>query len=150
VNSDVLIGLDLRTVVERHRSTNAAATLVLRGDPEADRYGAIELSRDGRVQKFLHHSAAATGSAGPLEKFMFTGVQVLEPEIFDYMEGEASRRFGTTTSTYPKMLTGGANLQGFVFDGFWHDLGTPESIRRAEAKLASGDVRLGYLGATQA
>jgi len=75
---------------------------------------------------------------------------VLEPKVFDYMEGEESRRFGTTTTTYPKMLTAGANLQGFVFDGFWHDLGTPDSIRRAEAKLASGDANLGYLGPPQA
>jgi len=146
VNSDVLIGLDLRAAVERHRTSGAAATLVLRADPDADRYGAIELSRDGRVQKFLHHSGPSIGSAGPLEKYMFTGVQVLEPKVFDYMEGEESRRFGTTTATYPKMLTAGANLQGFVFDGFWHDLGTPDSIRRAEAKLASGDVNLGYIG----
>ncbi len=150
VNSDVLIALDLNAVVERHRLTGAAATLVLRADPEADRYGAVELSRDGRVQKFLHHAAPASGSAGPLEKFMFTGVQVLEPRIFGYMEGEPSRRFGTTTATYPKMLRSGENLQGFVFEGFWHDLGTPESIRRAEAKLASGGVRLGYLDSSQA
>jgi len=149
VNSDVLIDLDLRAVIERHLSTRAAATLVLRADPDADRYGAIELSRDGRVQKFLHHVAASSGSAGPLNKFMFTGVQVLEPRIFDYMESETSRRFGTTTATYPKMLLDGANLQGFAFDGFWHDLGTPESIRSAEAKLAAGRARLRYLGSPQ-
>ena len=81
---------------------------------------------------------------------MFTGVQVLEPQVFDYMDGEESRRFGTTTATYPKMLLDGANLQGFVFDGFWHDLGTPDSIRRAEAKLASGDAQLRYLKSPQA
>src|SRR4051812_6085857 len=107
VNSDVLIDLDLKAVIERHRARGAVATLVLRADADADRYGAIEISQDGRVQKFLQHRAPSIASAGPLGKFMFTGVQVLEPWVFEYMAGEQSRRFGTTTSTYPKMLIDG-------------------------------------------
>jgi mannose-1-phosphate guanylyltransferase len=145
INSDVLIDLDLQAVIERHRASRAAATLVLRKDPDADRYGAIEISRDGRVRRFLKHEAPSMASAGPLEKFMFTGVQILEPRIFDFMAGEGSRRFGTTTSTYPKMLTEDLRLEGFVFDGFWQDLGTPQRIQEAEARLASGAAQLRYI-----
>lgn len=145
INSDVLIDVDLRAVIERHRSRRAAATLVLRKDPAADRYGAIEISRDGRVERFLKYEAPTLAAAGPLEKFMFTGVQVLEPGIFDIMADETSRRFGTTTSTYPKMLMKGMPLEGFVFGGLWQDLGTPERIQEAEARLAAGAAKLSYL-----
>ncbi|HTM10275.1 MAG TPA: nucleotidyltransferase family protein [Verrucomicrobiae bacterium] len=145
INSDVLIDLDLQRAIERHRASRAAATFVLRKDADADRYGAIEISGDGRVQKFLKYEAPSIAAAGPLEKFMFTGVQILEPVIFDFMAEEQSRRFGTTTATYPKMLVRGERLEGFVFDGFWQDLGTPQRIFEAEAKLASGEAKLGYL-----
>ena len=145
INSDVLIDVDLRAVIDRHRTSRAAATLVLRKDPAADRYGAIEISCGGRVERFLHYEAPTLAAAGPLEKFMFTGVQILEPGIFDVMAGETSRRFGTTTSTYPKMLMRGMPLEGFVFDGLWQDLGTPERIGEAETKLAGGTVKLSYL-----
>jgi len=129
----------------RHRARRAAATLVLRKDAAADRYGAIEISAGGRIERFLKYEAPSIASAGPLEKFMFTGVQIVEPVIFDLMAEESSRRFGTTTSTYPKMLMRGLRLDGYVFDGFWQDLGTPDRIAEAEAKLAAGAAKLSYL-----
>lgn len=143
VNGDVVIDLDLGQVIDRHREDGAAATLVLRPDADADRYGAIEISADRRVRKFLHHQAP--GAPGPLTKLMFTGVQVLSPKIFDYMERGAAPRFGTTKDTYPKMLAGGERLYGFSFAGFWQDLGTPERIKEAEARLAGGKAPLHYL-----
>jgi NDP-sugar pyrophosphorylase family protein len=43
------------------------------------------------------------------------------------------------------MLNGGESLYGFLFEGFWQDLGSAERIKEAETKLASGAVRLHYL-----
>jgi mannose-1-phosphate guanylyltransferase/phosphomannomutase len=75
---------------------------------------------------------------------MFTGLQVLEPAVFDFMS-DAARKFSTTRETYPKMLAAGAPLAGFCFQGFWQDLGTAERIREAETTLASGRTALHYL-----
>ena len=144
INGDVVIDLDLGAVIDRHREDGAAATLVLRPDADADRYGAIEISADRRVRKFLNYQAPP-GPSGPLTKLMFTGVQILNPTIFDYLAREESPRFGTTRDTYPKMLVGGESLYGFPFEGFWQDLGTPERIRQAEARMADGEARLRYL-----
>jgi NDP-sugar pyrophosphorylase family protein len=144
VNADVMIDLPLQQVIDRHRERGAAATLVLRPDADADRYGAIEISPDGNVQKFLQYRAPSFSTAGALTKLMFTGVQVVEPKIFDYMV-EDSLRFGTTKSTYPRMLTHGETLFGFCFQGFWQDLGTPERIKEAEEKLARGKATLHFL-----
>ena len=147
INSDVIIDLPLTEMIEAHRRTGAVATLVLREDPDADRYGAIHTSRDLRVQRFLSRAARAAASSGPLTKYMFTGVQLLEPKVFDFMEPEAaSPAFGITKVTYPKMLEAGAALYGFPFAGYWQDLGTFERIREMERKIASGEVKLHYLG----
>ena len=145
INSDVIIDLPLQDVIDQHRNHGAAATLVLRLDAEADRYGSIEISADLRIQRFLGYQAPSTRAVGSLRKLMFTGVQILEPKVFDYMTGEDSPSFSTTKVTYPKMLTQGESLYGFPFEGFWQDLGTPERIREAERKLATGEVKLHYL-----
>ena len=42
INGDTLIGLDLPAFFEFHRSQNGVATLVLRDDPQAERWGAVE------------------------------------------------------------------------------------------------------------
>jgi len=145
INSDVIIDLPLSDVLDRHQKHGATATLVLRLDPEADRYGPIEISTDLRIQSFLSHRAPQRGPTGALTKFMFTGVQILEPKVFEYMEMESAPRFSTTKVTYPRMLTRGEALYGFPFEGYWQDLGTAERIKEAEEKLMRGEVKLHYL-----
>ncbi|HUK42062.1 MAG TPA: NDP-sugar synthase [Candidatus Acidoferrales bacterium] len=144
INTDVLIDLPLDKLTTFHHQNQAAATLVLRPDELADQYGSIEIDPDGRIFRFLE-----TQKPGPppvsATKLMFTGVQILEPRIFDYMNTEGLQKFGTTKHTYPKMLREGEKLYGFFFDGLWQDLGTVDRIRKAEEALARGQARLRYL-----
>ena len=76
---------------------------------------------------------------------MFTGVQILEPRVFDYMDGGGLKKFSTTRETYPRMLRAGERLYGYCFEGFWQDLGTRERIEEAEQKLSSGQAQLHFL-----
>lgn len=145
INTDALIDLNLSELIDFHRLRRAAATLVLRPDPEADRYGSMDIDAQGRIQRFLT-SEIKTKSAGPTRKLMFTGVQLLEPKIFDFMEGAgAAEKFSTTRQTYPRMLLADEPLFGYCFDGFWQDLGTRERIEQAEQSLARGVHRLHFL-----
>ncbi len=145
INTDVMIDLPLTELIAFHEKTQAAASLVLRPDPNADRFGSMEIDLDGRIYRFLNaRRDPVVSMAG--RKLMFTGVQILEPRIFDYMKTErAGRKFGTTKDTYPHMLVQGERLYGFCFDGFWSDLGTRERIKEAESSLAQGRARLHYL-----
>ncbi len=77
---------------------------------------------------------------------MFTGVQILEASIFDYMPAAAgAEKFSTTRDVYPKMLSASEQLYGFQFDGFWQDLGTAERIKEAERSLTVGQAQLHYI-----
>ena len=136
VNGDVLIDLRLDEVVRFHRQRGAAATLVLRKDAAADAYGTICTDAHGNVCRFLHHEAPRVPQ-GKLEQYMFTGVQVLEPTVFRYMD-EDEVPFGITRLTYPRMLGAAERLSGFRFDGEWQDLGTPERLESADRRLRNG------------
>jgi len=144
INTDALIDVDLAVVLNDHRKNNAAATLVLRPDADADRYGSIDIGADGRICRFLEHRSPQP-PVGTVRKLMFTGVQILEPRIFDYMDGGGLKKFSTTRETYPRMLGAGERLYGYCFEGFWQDLGTTERIGEAELKLGCGQARLHFL-----
>lgn len=154
INSDVLIDLPLNDLIASHQSRGAAATLVLRADAKADAYGAIETDRNGRICRFLNYRlpgskhtkdrrSAVGGRPSALRKYMFTGVQILEPRIFEYMQEPGP--FSLTKLTYPRMLLGGEALYGFSFRGYWQDLGTVARIGEAEDALNSKKCRLHYL-----
>ncbi len=142
INSDVLIDLRLDEVLRFHREREAAATLVLRKDAMADAYGSVWTDTEGRIRKLLHHEAPGDAS-DPLEQYMFTGVHVVEPRIFQYMEGPEP--FSITRTTYPRMLAGAESLRGFPFDGQWQDMGTPERLRSTDRKLRDGALKLHFL-----
>ncbi|MGH7854876.1 MAG: nucleotidyltransferase family protein [Candidatus Binatia bacterium] len=145
INTDALIDLNLAALIDFHVKKAAAVTLVLRPDIRADEYGSMDVDSSGRICRFLDSKAPITPVSAPI-KLMFTGVQIIDPKVFDYMENHAARRkFSTTKHIYPRMLVGGERLFAFQFEGFWQDLGTPERIREAEMKMKNGQARLHYL-----
>jgi NDP-sugar pyrophosphorylase family protein len=145
INTDALIDLDLAALIEFHNRRRAAATLVLRADPRADEFGSMDIDADGRIIRFLQ-SRANLEPSGAVRKMMFTGVQILEPRIFDHMQEQPlGAKFSTTRDTYPRMLIAGERLFGFPFAGFWQDLGTDERIRQAEENMRSGRMSLHFL-----
>ena len=145
INTDVLIDLSLRELMAYHEEKRAVATLVLRLDPLADQYGSMDIDSDGRIHRFLQ-TRIDPAFSGAVRKLMFTGVQILEPRVFDYLESDRIlRKFSTTKDTYPRMLLGQERLFGFRFDGFWQDVGTASRIKEAEESLAAGKATLHFL-----
>jgi NDP-sugar pyrophosphorylase family protein len=140
LNCDTIIDLDLTALLADHRKNRAAATLVLRPDPEAARYGILETDTSRRIRRFLGQPSEVSG---PLSPYMFTGLQVLEPRIFDFMP--EIKPFSTTRETYPQMLRAGEPLYGFIHTDPWMVVDDAEGVTRATQAIVSGQVRLSYL-----
>lgn len=141
VNSDAILDIDLAAVVSAHRRSRAVATLVLRPDPEAARYGLLEIDASGRLRRV--RGQPATVDAGPLSAYMFTGCQILEPRIFDFMP--QGRAFSLTRDTYVGLLRAGEPLCGFVHTGAWMVVDDARGVERATQAIRSGRLCLSYL-----
>jgi NDP-sugar pyrophosphorylase family protein len=129
LNSDTILDLCLADVLAQHRRLGALATMVLRPDREAARFGVIEIDASLRIRRFLGRPVAAERKLTPL---MFAGVHVFEPEVFAYMEGG---RFGINATTYPRMMRAGCRLYGFPFRGYWRVLDTHAGLAEGRAEL---------------
>jgi NDP-sugar pyrophosphorylase family protein len=138
LNSDTIVDLPLDRVIASHRAHRAAATLVLRRDPDQARYGEIAIDRDGRIRRFL---GKPEGESEALTAYMFAGVHVMSPEVFRFMP--ASGAFSMTHDTYPAMLAADAALYGFPFVGFWRVIDTSADRERASHELAA--ARLDFI-----
>jgi len=132
LNSDTIIDVDLGAVLAFHREKAARATLVLRKDARMESFGVIATEADGRIGAFLEHRRP--GCRTPLEPFMYTGVQVLEPVVFEDLCETGP--FSITKITYPRMLTAGRPLYGYRYDGTWITVGTPSELAAAQALLS--------------
>jgi NDP-sugar pyrophosphorylase family protein len=141
LNGDTITEAPLGELIARHGAGGAMATMLLRTAPDADRYGLIHVDDADRVRSFLGQPPVPPGM--PWRPYMFAGLHVLDPRIFDLMP--AGRPFGITRETYPLLIERGDVVRGLPFDGPWLTVDTPEALARAEADLASGRTVLSYL-----
>ena len=128
INSDILVDIDINKVLEFHKQKRAVVTMVLRQDTAVDRYGAIEIDSDGRIRRFLGKPEYKRSLL--LKKMMFTGIHIVEPEIFD--EIPSKKYCGITEEIYPKLINKNTPIYGYEFNGYWIDIGTPERYEKAK------------------
>ena len=122
VNGKIITDIDLNGALETHRRTEAIATLVLLPNPEYQRFTVVEIA-EGCLKGFGSMPAQADyiGKEAPL---MFTGIQILEPRIFDYVpRGMFSH---STTDVYPQAIAKGERIATHVATGMWYELSTPQ------------------------
>ena len=121
INGKIATDIDLRAALETHRRADALATLILRPNPARERYSTVR-THDGMLLGFGPHpkpSETANDTDVPL---MFTGIQILEPRIFDYIpRGVFSH---STTNVYPQAVARGERVAVHVAEGQWYELST--------------------------
>jgi NDP-sugar pyrophosphorylase family protein len=137
VNGDSLLELDVRDVVGFHEHHGAIATMVVRPDPNAARWGLVELDAHDRVRR-VAGLPPDVPSAG-LRPFMFPGMHVFSPGIFDWLEDGGA--FSITRVTYPRLLAADVAVGGFVTHGRWLTIDTPEAVAAADRVLRAAPFR---------
>ena len=134
VNGKIVTDIDLGAAIEAHRARGAIATLVLMENARRERFSTVDRDEEGRVRGFGGYPDPAD-SGDPLP-FMFTGIQVCSPRLFEYIP--RGRFSHTTTDAYPAAIAAGELVLGHVAHGTWRELSTlerylSESIEAAHA-----------------
>jgi NDP-sugar pyrophosphorylase family protein len=137
MNGDSLLEVSLREIGEFHRAHGGIATLALRADPEAARYGLVEVDGEARVRRIVGLPPDSTASG--LRGLMFAGLHAMAPEIFGFMA--RGGRFSITRDTYPALLARGLPIFGYEASGRWVNIDTPEALAAAERELRARPIR---------
>lgn len=131
MNGKIVLELDLDAVLAHHRRTGALATLVVREDPDAARWGAIDVGPDGMVRGML--GAGAT---------MFTGVHLIEPRLLELLPAEGESCI--VRQAYLPALAQGLPVAAYVARGYFFEHSTPERYLRGNLNLLGGGVTLAH------
>ena len=139
-NADILTNLDLSALIKFHKSQQADATLTLTRVEDITPFGLVEIDAQSQVQAF-REKPNAEQAVEFLAKGINTinaGTYVLEPKIFDiYPMGEP---LSFERTVFPNVLTQGHKMSGFVWDGYWMDMGTPEKYFQAQIDVLDSQV----------
>lgn len=138
LNGDTLLELDLGALMDAHRDRAALATMVLREDPDAERWGPVTVDRAQRVMAINGRGLGLAG-IGPTQTLMFAGVHVMHPRLLrEVPVGQES----SIIDAYVRAIGEGSVIAGYCMNGYWSDIGTPERYAQAQRDAEAGVISL--------
>jgi mannose-1-phosphate guanylyltransferase/phosphomannomutase len=140
ISGDALTDIDLRAVVEFHRSREASATLVLKRMTDPLEFGIVMTDDDGRIERFLEKPTWGQVFSDTIN----TGIYVLEEEVLDLVP--VDQPFDFSAELFPMMLDKGLPLYGYVTDEYWTDVGNTDAYLQAQLDALSGLVKVDVPG----
>lgn len=136
LNGDVLCDFDLSAQLAWHQDLGATATLALCPVEDPSMYGLVRLNDDGAVREFLEKPSPDFDQVD--SNLINAGAYVLERSVLDEM-APAGTNISIERDLFPKLV--GRGLYGFVGEGYWLDIGTPERYLQGTFDILEGNVR---------
>jgi mannose-1-phosphate guanylyltransferase/phosphomannomutase len=134
ISGDALTDFDLTDLVKFHHDKGALVTVCLTRVPDPLEFGITIIDDDNRVQRFLEKPTWGQVFSDTVN----TGIYVMEPEVFDHVA--AGEQVDWSGDVFPQLLAAGLPVYGYIAEGYWEDVGTPESYLRAQADVLTGQV----------
>ena len=123
INSDIVTDIDISAVRAFHDSHPHPATLVIQHYPQ---FNNVWVDGDGHITAF---SEKPPPNAQNLLRRAFTGIQVLDPVVLDFIP---EKGFVSSIDVFRDMIGSGLRLAAYqASNHYWRDIGTPESFFEA-------------------
>lgn len=133
LNADNLTDFDLRRLIEFHRHGDELATLAVFRAPDPSRCGVVELDPAGRIVGFKEKPS------NPVGDLANAGMYVFHPNVLDIIEALGGAPPADIGYHLLPLLVGRA--RALAVDGYFRDIGTPESYRAANLDWRPRAVR---------
>ena len=131
MNGDAFFDINLRALEQASLESGAMATLALRSVPDAARYGRV-IEEQGKVVAFLEKDPSRPGPG-----IINGGIYVLKREILDLVSALPS---SLEQDVFPALVERG-EIRGLKFDGYFLDIGLPETLEQGHRELPEVRVR---------
>lgn len=123
-SGDILADFDIADIISFHRNKKAKVTIVLSEVEDTSQLGIVDLKND-RIQRFLEKPSPEES----FSKIVNAGIYVIEPEILEKIPYGEPYDFGK--QLFPKLISEGETIHGYVGKGTWIDTGRPNDMIRA-------------------
>lgn len=123
LNGDTMYRIGLGPFEDFHRSRDSLLSIALRFQGETGRYGQVEMDVQHRITGFIEKGKGGAGG------WINGGIYMINAAF--YRQNSPCERFSLETD----FLTGCIHCQrlyGYKTEGYFIDIGTPESYRRAQ------------------
>ncbi|RJS49580.1 MAG: nucleoside-diphosphate-sugar pyrophosphorylase [Methanobacterium sp.] len=124
MNGDVITTLDFSNLLIKHNESGAIATVALKKKDVNIDFGVVELSESNEIIEY---------SEKPKFNYLVSmGVYVFSPNVLKYISDDEYLDF---PDLIKKLIKNGETVNGYIYDGYWLDIGRPEDYDKANLEL---------------
>jgi NDP-sugar pyrophosphorylase family protein len=125
-NGDILTTLDIRKLVSFHKKKGGIATIASHRRQIRIDLGVLEMNMDSRVENY--HEKPTT------DYMVSMGIYVFEPRIINFIP---SVQYLDFPDLILNLIKAGEQVYGYMFDGYWKDLGRQDDYLQANEDFES-------------
>ncbi len=142
LSGDHIYKMDYNKMLEYHKANNAACTIAMLEVPweEASRFGLMVLNDDNSIASFEEKPKNPSSNKASMGVYIFTWSKLRQYLIDDENNPDSSNDFGH--DVIPAMHAAGERMFAYLFDGYWKDVGTIDSLWEANLDLLNPKIDL--------
>lgn len=142
LSGDHIYKMDYAKMLEAHKERGADVTIGVIDVPleEASRFGILNTHTDLRIYEFEEKPQNPKSTLASMGIYIFNWSALKSYLIKDNLDPESEHDFGK--NVIPAMLDAGLKMYGYVFEGYWKDVGTIHSFWEGNMDLLERDNKL--------
>ncbi len=142
LSGDHIYKMDYNKMLDYHKKNDAACTIAMLEVPweEASRFGLMILNDDNSISEFEEKPKNPRSNKASMGVYIFTWSKLRRYLIDDENNPDSSNDFGK--DVIPAMHKAGERMFAYLFDGYWKDVGTIDSLWEANLDLLNPKVDL--------
>lgn len=136
ISGDLVTDFNFDAIFEFHQQKNAKLSITLTPVDNPLQFGVVITNHEDKIEKFLEKPSWGEVFSDTIN----TGIYIIEPEILDYIpEG---KNYDFSKDLFPTLMRHGIDLYGCMQEGYWRDVGNPESYREVHEDILKGRVNV--------
>jgi mannose-1-phosphate guanylyltransferase len=135
-NGDIMCNLDVADLVKHWVETESDVCLYLTNVDDPKAFGLVPTDENHNVLAFTEKPQT---EAEIITHQINAGCYVFKRSIIDTIADD--RPVSVERETFPQILKSNLKMTGFVYDGYWLDLGTPQSFIKGSRDFVHGLIK---------
>jgi len=140
ISGDLVTDFDFQKIFDYHEEKKSKLTITLTSVENPLEFGVVIANDEGRIEKFLEKPSWGEVFSDTIN----TGIYIIEHEILKYIPKNENFDFGK--DLFPLLMREGVELVAGYADGYWRDVGNPESYRDVHEDILTGKVNFNISG----
>jgi len=136
ISGDLVTDFDFQKILDYHESKKSQLTITLTSVENPLEFGVVIANEDGKIEKFLEKPSWGEVFSDTIN----TGIYIIEPHILNHIPKGDNFDFGK--DLFPNLMKEGIELIAGHAQGYWRDVGNPESYREVYEDIMSERVNL--------